>query len=65
MNSNNLDKNNILNLYREKKYNSFIKSGLKILKKHPKNYQLIYLIGLSYVNQVFLTHQFFLVESCQ
>ncbi len=50
MNLNNLDTNNILNLYREKKYNSFIKSGLKILKKHPKNYQLIYLIGLSYVN---------------
>jgi len=50
MNSNNLDKNNILNLYKEKKYNSFIKSGLKLLKKNPKNYQLTYLIGLSYVN---------------
>jgi len=50
MNSNNLDKNNILNLYKEKNYNSFIKSGLKLLKKNPKNYQLIYLIGLSYVN---------------
>ena len=50
MNSNNLDKNNILNLYKEKNYNSFIKSGLKLLKKNPKNYKLIYLIGLSYVN---------------
>ncbi len=50
MNSNNLDKNNILNLYKEKNYNSFIKSGLKLLKKNPKNYQLTYLIGLSYVN---------------
>ena len=50
MNSNNLDKNNILNLYKEKNYNSFIKSGLKLLKKNPKNYQLIYFIGLSYVN---------------
>ena len=50
MNSNNLDKNSILNLYKEKNYNSFIKSGLKLLKKNPKNYQLTYLIGLSYVN---------------
>jgi tetratricopeptide (TPR) repeat protein len=50
MNSNNLDKNNLLNLYKEKNYNSFIKSGLKLLKKNPKNYQLTYLIGLSYVN---------------
>ncbi len=50
MNLNNLDINNILNLYKEKNYNSFIKSGLKLLKKNPKNYQLIYLIGLSYVN---------------
>ena len=50
MNSNNLDINNILNLYKEKNYNSFIKSGLKLLKKNPKNYQLTYLIGLSYVN---------------
>ena len=50
MNSNNLDINNILNLYKEKNYNSFIKSGLKLLKKNPKNYQLIYLIGLSFVN---------------
>ena len=33
MNSNNLDKNNLLNLYKEKNYNSFIKSGLKLLKK--------------------------------
>ena len=50
MNSNNLDKNNILNLYKEKNYKSFIKLGLKLLKKNPKNYQLIYLLGLSYVN---------------
>ena len=50
MNSNNLDKNNILNLNKEKNYNSFIKLGLKLLKKNPKNYQLIYLIGLSFVN---------------
>ena len=48
--SNNLDKNNILNLYKEKNYNSFIKLGLKLLKKNSKNYQLIYMIGLSYVN---------------
>jgi len=50
MNSNNLDKNNIFNLYKDKNYNSFIKLGLKLLKKNPKNYQLTYLIGLSYVN---------------
>ena len=50
MNSNNLDINNILNLYKEKNYNSFIKLGLKLLKKNPKNYQLTYLMGLSYIN---------------
>ena len=50
MNSKNLDETNILNLYKEKNYKDVIKSGLKLLKKNPKNYQLIYLLGLSYVN---------------
>ena len=50
MNSNNLDKVNILNLYKEKNYEGVIKSGLKLLKKNPKDYQLVYSIGLSYVN---------------
>ena len=50
MNSNNLDKINILNLYKEKNYQGVIKSGLKLLKKNPKDYQLIYSIGLSYIN---------------
>ena len=65
MNSNNLDKNNILNLFKEKNYKGVIESGLKLLKKNPKNHQLVYSIGLSYVNQVFLTDQSFLVVSCQ
>ena len=50
MNSNNFDETNILNLFKEKNYKGVIKSGLKFLKKHPKNYQLIYSIGLSYLN---------------
>ena len=50
MNSNNLDETNILNLFKEKNYKRVIESGLKLLKKNPKNYQLVYSIGLSYVN---------------
>ena len=50
MNSNNLDETNILNLFKEKNYKGVIESGLKLLKKNPKNYQLVYSIGLSYVN---------------
>tara|TARA_A100001011_G_scaffold32984_1_gene31613 strand:+ start:2746 stop:4383 length:1638 start_codon:yes stop_codon:yes gene_type:complete len=50
MNSNNFNETNILNLFKEKNYKGVIKSGLKFLKKNPKNYQLIYLIGLSYLN---------------
>ena len=50
MNSNNLDETKILNLYKEKNYKDVIISGLKLLKKNPKNYQLIYSIGLSYLN---------------
>ena len=50
MNSNNFNETNILNSFKEKNYKGVIKSGLKFLKKNPKNYQLIYLIGLSYLN---------------
>ena len=50
MNSNNLDKTKIINLYKEKNYQGVIKLGLKLLKKNPKDYQLIYSIGLSYIN---------------
>ncbi len=50
MNSNNLDTANILNLFKEKNYEGVIKTGLKLLKKNPKDYQLVYSIGLSYVN---------------
>ena len=50
MNLNNLDKTKILNLYKEKNYKGVIKLGLKLLKKNPNDYQLIYSIGLSYVN---------------
>ena len=50
MNLNNLDKTKILNLYKEKNYKDVIKLGLKLLKNNPKDYQLIYSIGLSYVN---------------
>ena len=50
MNLNNLDKTKILNLYKEKNYKGVIKLGLKLLKNNPKDYQLIYSIGLSYVN---------------
>tara|TARA_Y100000816_G_scaffold168873_1_gene121139 strand:- start:36 stop:1673 length:1638 start_codon:yes stop_codon:yes gene_type:complete len=50
MNSNNLDKNYILNLYREKNFEDVIKYGLKLLKKNPRDQQLIYSVGLSYVN---------------
>ena len=41
MNSNNLDRANILNLYKSKNYDGVIKLGLKLLKKNPKDYQLI------------------------
>ena len=34
MNSNNLDKTNIINLYKEKNYQGVIKLGLKLLKKN-------------------------------
>ena len=50
MNLNNLDKTKILNLYKEKNYKGVIKLGLKLLKNNPKDYQLIYSVGLSYVN---------------
>ena len=50
MNLNNLDKTKILNFYKEKNYKGVIKLGLKLLKKNPNDYQLIYSIGLSYVN---------------
>ena len=38
MNSNNLDKKKIINLYKEKNYQGVIKLGLKLLKKNPKDY---------------------------
>ena len=38
MNSNNLDKTKIINLYKEKNYQGVIKLGLKLLKKNPKDY---------------------------
>ncbi len=42
MNLNNLDKTKILNLYKEKNYKGVIKLGLKLFKKNPNDYQLIY-----------------------
>ncbi len=50
MNSNNLDRTNILNLYKLKNYEGVIKLGLKLLKNNPNDYQIVYSVGLSYVN---------------
>ena len=52
MNSNFFDnkKQKILDLFKEKKYEEVIKSGEKLIKKKPNDTQLIYLLGLSFIN---------------
>jgi len=52
MNLNNFvqDKKIILNLFKEKKFNKVIKLGKKLLKKNPNDLNLIYILGLSYIN---------------
>ena len=43
-------KQKILELYKEKKYQDVIKFGEKLIKKKPNDTQLIYLLGLSFIN---------------
>ena len=52
MNSNFFDKKKqkILDLFKEKKYEDVIKAGEKLTKKKPDDTQLIYLLGLSFIN---------------
>ncbi len=53
MNSNNFEKKKlkVLNLFKEKKFEDVFKYGLKLIKKDPSDTQLIYIIGLSYINK--------------
>ena len=53
MNSNFFDKKKqkILDLFKEKKYEDVIKAGEKLTKKKPDDTQLIYLLGLSFINE--------------
>ena len=52
MNSNNFEKkkSEILNLFKEKKYDVVIKLGTNLLKKKINDSQLIYLLGLTSIN---------------
>ncbi len=52
MNSNNFEKKKleIVNLYREKKFENVLKSGINLLKKKPNDSQLIFILGLTTIN---------------
>ena len=52
MNSNNFEKNKkvILSLFKEKKFTKTIKLAKKLLKKKPKDYDLLYVLGFSSIN---------------
>ena len=52
MNSNSFirDKENILNLFKEKKFTKVIKLGKNLLKKKPKDFDLLYILGFSSIN---------------
>ena len=52
MNSNNFEnkKSEILNLFKEKKYDLVIRLGTKLIKKKIDDPQLIYLLGLATIN---------------
>ena len=52
MNSNNLDKEKtkILDLFKQKKFEDVIKIGSKLYNTNSKNAQLIYILGLAYIN---------------
>ena len=53
MNSNNFEKNKlkVLNLFKERKFEAVIKNGSKLIKYNTKDSQLIYILGLSLINQ--------------
>ena len=53
MNSNNFEKNKlkVLNLFKERKFEAVIKSGSKLIKYNTEDSQLIYILGLSLINQ--------------
>ena len=52
MNSNNfdLDKKNILKLFKEKKFSKVIKLGTKKIKKNSQDFDLLYALGFSAIN---------------
>ena len=52
MNSNNysLEKNKILKLFKEKKFNKVLKLGIKLLKKNSQDFDLLYALGLSAIS---------------
>ena len=52
MNSNNydLEKNKILKLFKDKKFNKLIKLGKKLLKKNSQDYELLYTLSFSCIN---------------
>ena len=52
MNSNNFEnkKSEILNLFKEKKYDLVVRLGTKLIKKKIDDPQLIYLLGLASIN---------------
>ena len=52
MNSNNFEKKKleIVNLYREKKFENVLKLGVNLLKKNPNDTQLIFILGLTTIN---------------
>ena len=60
MNSNNydLEKNKILKLFKDKKFNKLIKLGKKLLKKNSQDYELLYTLSFSCIN----LHNYILVN---
>ena len=52
MNSNNFikDKKNILSLFKEKKFSKVLKLGIKLLKKKPNDFDLLYVLGFSSID---------------
>ena len=53
MNSNNFEKKKlkVLNLFKEKKFGDVLKHGLDFIKDNPQDHQIIYLLGLSFINK--------------
>ena len=50
LNNFNLEKNKILKLFKEKKFNKVLKLGIKLLKKNSQDFDLLYALGLSAIS---------------